>query len=146
MPSTISKSTHAAGPADRECGAKLFLSLLGLSGSAGWSAPYRNERTAWTAGCLDVFWLQDDSPGDTDDLPDPAILAAEIVEDLQAALDQFAHIAAELANGPRKEREQTWARGATIGCRNSVSSSAFRRAKVFRVPADKTPEGTYGHC
>jgi hypothetical protein len=29
-------------------------------------------------------------------LPDPAILAAEIVEDLQAALDQFAQIAADL--------------------------------------------------
>jgi hypothetical protein len=30
-------------------------------------------------------------------LPAPAILAAEIVEDLQAALAQFAHIAADLA-------------------------------------------------
>jgi len=29
-------------------------------------------------------------------LPDPAVLAAEIVEDLQAALDQFAQIAADL--------------------------------------------------
>ena len=28
--------------------------------------------------------------------PDPAILAAEIIEDLQAALDQFAQIAADL--------------------------------------------------
>ncbi len=33
-------------------------------------------------------------------LPDPAILAAEIVEDLQAALDQFAQIAADLAKNP----------------------------------------------
>src|ERR1022692_3447837 len=39
---------------------------------------------------LDIFWLRDDSLGDSSDLPDPAILAAEIVEDLQAALDQFA--------------------------------------------------------
>jgi len=29
-------------------------------------------------------------------LPDPAVLAAQIVEDLQAALDQFAQIAADL--------------------------------------------------
>jgi len=46
---------------------------------------------------LDIFWLRDDSLGDSSDLPDPAILAAEIVEDLQAALDQFAQIAADLA-------------------------------------------------
>jgi type I restriction enzyme M protein len=46
---------------------------------------------------LDIFWLRDDSLGDSNDLPDPAILAAEIIEDLQAALDQFAQIAADLA-------------------------------------------------
>src|SRR5260221_5707720 len=49
---------------------------------------------------LDIFWLRDESLGDSSDLPDPAVLAAEIVEDLQAALDQFAQIAADLgANG-----------------------------------------------
>jgi type I restriction enzyme M protein len=46
---------------------------------------------------LDITWLRDESLEDTDNLPDPAILAAEIVEDLQAALDQFALIAADLA-------------------------------------------------
>ena len=46
---------------------------------------------------LDVTWLRDESLEETDNLPDPAILAAEIVEDLQAALDQFAQIAADLA-------------------------------------------------
>jgi type I restriction enzyme M protein len=50
---------------------------------------------------LDIFWLRDDSLGDFSDLPDPAILAAEIVEDLQAALDQFAQIAADLAAADR---------------------------------------------
>jgi type I restriction enzyme M protein len=48
---------------------------------------------------LDIFWLRDDSLGDSSDLPDPAVLAAEIVEDLQAALNQFAQIAADLAAG-----------------------------------------------
>jgi type I restriction enzyme M protein len=46
---------------------------------------------------LDIFWLRDESLGDSADLPDPAVLAAEIVDDLQAALDQFAQIAADLA-------------------------------------------------
>jgi type I restriction enzyme M protein len=43
---------------------------------------------------LDIFWLRDDSLGDSSDLPDPAILAAEIVEDLQAASDLGAPSAA----------------------------------------------------
>jgi type I restriction enzyme M protein len=58
---------------------------------------------------LDIFWLRDDSLGDSSDLPDPAVLAAEIVEDLQAALDQFAQIAADLAGldgGGVKDRRQ----------------------------------------
>ncbi len=45
---------------------------------------------------LDVFWLKDDSLEDSASLPDPDVLAAEIVEDLQAALDEFALIAADL--------------------------------------------------
>jgi len=50
---------------------------------------------------LDIFRLRDDSLGDSSGLPDPAVLAAEIVEDLQAALDQFAQIAADLGVGGR---------------------------------------------
>jgi type I restriction enzyme M protein len=49
---------------------------------------------------LDIFWLKDDSLEDSANLPDPDIIAAEIAEDLQAALDQFAQIAREL-NGKR---------------------------------------------
>lgn len=45
---------------------------------------------------LDIFWLKDDSLEDSANLPDPDVIAAEIVEDLQAALDQFALIATEL--------------------------------------------------
>jgi type I restriction enzyme M protein len=38
---------------------------------------------------LDIFWLKDDSLEDSDNLPDPDILAKEIVENLEAALEQF---------------------------------------------------------
>jgi type I restriction enzyme M protein len=41
---------------------------------------------------LDIFWLRDESFEDTANLPDPDVLAAEIVEDLQAALEQFGSI------------------------------------------------------
>ena len=45
---------------------------------------------------LDIFWLKDDSLADTDNLPKPAILAAEIIEDLEAALEEFRAVEAEL--------------------------------------------------
>ena len=43
-----------------------------------------------------IFWLKDEPLEDSANLPDPDIIAAEIVEDLQAALAQFAEIAADL--------------------------------------------------
>ena len=45
---------------------------------------------------LDLFWLKDDSLEDIDSLPDPDVLAAEITENLQAALESFAEVAGEL--------------------------------------------------
>ncbi len=45
---------------------------------------------------LDIFWLRDESIEDSANLPDPDIIAAEIAEDLQAALDQFSQIATDL--------------------------------------------------
>ena len=45
---------------------------------------------------LDIFWLKDESLEDSANLPPPDVIAAEIVEDLQAALSQFAEIAADL--------------------------------------------------
>ncbi len=42
---------------------------------------------------LDIFWLRDESLEDTANLPEPDILAAEIVEELEAALAQFREIA-----------------------------------------------------
>jgi type I restriction enzyme M protein len=45
---------------------------------------------------LDIFWLKDKSLEDSEDLPDPDVLAQEIADDLQTALDQFSAIAAEL--------------------------------------------------
>ena len=45
---------------------------------------------------LDIFWLRDQSLEDSDDLPDPDVLAQEIADDLQTALDQFSSIAGAL--------------------------------------------------
>jgi type I restriction enzyme M protein len=45
---------------------------------------------------LDIFWLKDKSLEDSAYLPFPDMIAAEIAEDLQAALNQFTLIAADL--------------------------------------------------
>ena len=45
---------------------------------------------------LDIFWLKDDSLTDTASLPKPAVLAAEIMKDLEEALAEFSEVEAEL--------------------------------------------------
>ena len=49
---------------------------------------------------LDIFWLEDDSLEDVDSLPPPDEIAAEIVENLEAALEQFRAVAEELSEPP----------------------------------------------
>ena len=46
---------------------------------------------------LDLFWLRDESLEETANLPEPDVLAAEIVEDLESALEQFRAIVEHLA-------------------------------------------------
>jgi len=47
---------------------------------------------------LDIFWLKDDSLEDSANLPDPDVIAAEIIADLRAALDEFEAIQIDLAD------------------------------------------------
>jgi type I restriction enzyme M protein len=61
-----------------------------------WRAFTCDELMARDKVNLDIFWLRDESLEDTANLPDPDVLAAEIVEDLQAALEQFGVIAEDL--------------------------------------------------
>ena len=39
-----------------------------------------------------ICWLKDESLEDTENLPDPDVLAGQIVENLQVALEQFSSI------------------------------------------------------
>lgn len=48
---------------------------------------------------LDIFWLKDESLDDVDGLPPPELIAAGIVENLQAALEAFQAVADELGAG-----------------------------------------------
>jgi len=45
---------------------------------------------------LDIFWLKDEALEESANLPAPEIIAQEIVDDLEAALEQFATIAEDL--------------------------------------------------
>jgi type I restriction enzyme M protein len=47
---------------------------------------------------LDISWLRDESLENSDDLPPPEVIATEIADDLEAALAQFAEIAASLTS------------------------------------------------
>jgi type I restriction enzyme M protein len=64
--------------------------------SGRWRRHTYDELLARDKVNLDIFWLRDDSLADTTNLPDPDILAAEIVEDLQAALEQLSQILEDL--------------------------------------------------
>ncbi len=41
---------------------------------------------------LDIFWVKDKSLADLDNLPDPDVLAGEIIENLEAGLASFKEI------------------------------------------------------
>lgn len=56
---------------------------------------------------LDITWLRDPSLDDADNLPAPEVLAAEIVEDLQAALEEFAALAETLQQAGGAAAEET---------------------------------------
>ena len=60
--------------------------------------PYALEEIlARDKASLDLTWLRDDALEDAATLADPDLIAAEIVEDLRAALEQFGLIGGDLA-------------------------------------------------
>lgn len=60
---------------------------------------------------LDLFWIKDKSLTDTDSLPAPDIIAQEIADDLESALQQFTKIAARLAKKSVPTEEEAEAFG-----------------------------------
>lgn len=71
---------------------------LGLTGQGRWRKFTYDEILARDKASLDIFWLKDDSLEDSANLPEPGVLAAEIVEDLEAALEQFRLIVDDLGD------------------------------------------------
>ena len=59
------------------------------------------ELAARDKASLDLFWLKDDSLADLDNLPEPADLAEEIIENIEAGLENFRTVAASLTQSTR---------------------------------------------
>jgi type I restriction enzyme M protein len=65
--------------------------------------PYPYETlVARDEASLDVFWLRDESLDDAGSLPEPHVIAAEIAEDLRAALEQIEDILGDLEARPKR--------------------------------------------
>ncbi len=64
-----------------------------------WKSFTYNELIARDKTNLDIFWLKDESLEDTENLPPPDVLALEIVEQLEAALEEFRNAEELLSNG-----------------------------------------------
>ncbi len=50
---------------------------------------------------LDITWLKDKSLTNLDDLPEPDILAGEIIENIEAGLNSFREVMKGLVNAPK---------------------------------------------
>jgi type I restriction enzyme M protein len=61
-----------------------------------WRSYDYDERVSRDKASLDIFWLKDESLEASDNLPDPDVIDQEIVEDLEAALEQFREIVVDL--------------------------------------------------
>lgn len=62
-----------------------------------WRAYDYDDLVARDKANLDIFWLRDESLDDAASLEAPDVIAAEIIEDLQTALDEMALIYADLS-------------------------------------------------
>ena len=61
---------------------------------------FTREEIAKRGDSLDVTWLKDDSVTDHADLPGPAEIAAQIVAQLQTALEEMQALQEEVGGGP----------------------------------------------
>lgn len=62
-----------------------------------WRKYSYEEISARDKTSLDLFWLKDDSLTDLDNMPEPDVLADEIIENIEAGLNSFREVAGKLA-------------------------------------------------
>ena len=74
-----------------------------MTAEGRWRCYDYEELVARDKASLDIFWLKDESLSDSDNLPAPEVIAQEIVDDLEAALEQFREILADVGSGVEVE-------------------------------------------
>ena len=83
-----------------------------------WRAYEYAELVNRDKGSLDIFGLRDESLQESDNILDPNTLAQEIVEDLEAALEQFREIVPDLARRRCAHREKINRRAIILASRS----------------------------
>lgn len=73
-----------------------LLSGVEANPEGGWRKFTYDEIVVRDKTSLDITWLKDKSLADLDNLPDPEVLAADIVENLEAGLESFREIMVKL--------------------------------------------------
>ncbi len=96
-------------PANRHGRKATWRAEVDAAGGTGpdgrWRAYDYADLMARDKASLDIFWLKDDALADSDNLPPPDVIAQEIVDDLEAALEQFRLIAGDLEMGKTGQSE-----------------------------------------
>ncbi len=67
-----------------------------LKTTSRWRKYIHAELAARDKTSLDLFWLKDDSLADLDNLPEPDVLAEEIIANIEAGLVNFRSVAETL--------------------------------------------------
>ena len=67
-----------------------------------WRCYEYGELTKRDKCSLDISWIKDKSLEDSENLPEPEELAQEILEDMQAAMEQFARVVEGLSNSEKE--------------------------------------------
>ena len=71
---------------------------------------------------MDIFWLRDELLSDSDNLPAQEVIAAEIVEDLEAPLEQFREILGDMSEALGDQHE----------CTNQIPTQGIKRSGLSR--------------
>jgi len=90
---------------------------------------------------LDIFWLRDESLEGSEDLQPPDVIAAEIAENLEAALEQFGEIHADLRLSPGTSRRASPRRPCYLTGHVGITFAACRGPGEPRVGTGRGGHG-----
>jgi type I restriction enzyme M protein len=76
-----------------------------MSPDGRWRSFTYDEIAARDKANLDIFWLRDEALEDVANLPEPDVIAQEIIDDLESALEQFRGIEEGLSDSPSDREE-----------------------------------------